>query len=215
LGKRPAAEDHSVYNSGSTVISVPAKNASVLAALLLFATGSPFVWAANSSPIDTEKSVLTVRVLKAGLFSPFGHEHEVRAPISQGTITEGDSPSVELSVDARQLRLMDTDLSSKDYAEVQSTMLGAKVLDSDKFSHIRFRSTRVQKLATRKWKIEGDLTLHGQTHPVEVEVSSDQGHYRGSATVRQKDFGITPVTAGGGTIKVKNEVRVSFDVLAR
>jgi polyisoprenoid-binding protein YceI len=194
---------------------LPAKNASVLAALLLFATGSPFVRAVSSSPIDTAKSVITVRVLKAGLFSAFGHEHEVRAPISQGTITEGDNPSVELTVDARQLRLMDTDLSPKDYAEVQSTMLGAKVLDIDKFPQIQFRSTRVQKLATGKWKIEGDLTLHGQTHPVEVEVSSDQGHYRGSATVRQKDFGITPVTAGGGTIKVKNEVRVSFDLLAR
>jgi len=194
---------------------VPAKNASVLAALLLFATGSPFVRAANSSPINTEKSVMTVRVLKAGLFSAFGHEHEVRARISQGTITAGDNPSVELTVDARQLRLMDTDLSPKDYAEVQSTMLGAKVLDSEKFPQIQFRSTRVQKLATGKWKIEGDLTLHGQTHLVEVEVSSDQGHYRGSATVRQKDFGINPVTAGGGTIKVKNEVRVFFDVLAR
>jgi polyisoprenoid-binding protein YceI len=94
-------------------------------------------------------------------------------------------------------------------------MLGAKVLNSDKFPQIRLRSTGVEKLATGKWKVTGDLTLHGQTHPVEVEVSSNEGHYRGSATVRQKDFGITPVTAGGGTIKVKNEVRISFDVVAR
>lgn len=44
------------------------------------------------------------RRLKAGLFSAFGHEHEVRAPISQGTTTEGDNPSAELTVDARQLQ---------------------------------------------------------------------------------------------------------------
>jgi hypothetical protein len=175
----------------------------------------PFIRAADSIPIDTAKSVMRVRVLKAGLFSAFGHEHEVRAPISQGTITEGPDPVVELIVDARQLRLMDTDLSAKNYAEIQSTMLGTKVLDSEKFPQIRFRSTSVEKLATGKWKIRGDLTLHGQTHPVEVEVSSNQGHYLGSATVRQKDFGVTPVTAGGGTIKVKNEVRISFDIMAR
>lgn len=192
-----------------------AKKGRLLAIILLFAIGFPFLWAANAASIDTEKSVMTVRVLKAGLFSAFGHEHEVRAPISQGTITEGTDPSVELTVDARQLRLMDTDLSPKDHAEVQSTMLGAKVLDSDNFPQIRFRSTGVEKLATGKWKISGDLTLHGHTHPVEVEVSSDQDHYRGSATVRQKDFGITPVTAGGGTIKVKNEVRISLDIVAR
>jgi polyisoprenoid-binding protein YceI len=154
-------------------------------------------------------------VFKAGLFSAFGHEHEIRAPISQGTIMEGDAPSVELTVSTYQLRLMDTDLSPKDYAEVQRTMLGPKVLDSDKYPEIRFRSTYVQKLATGTWKIRGNLTLHGQTRPGEVEVSSDQGRYRGATTLGQKNFGITPVTAGGGTIKVKNEVRVSFDVSPR
>jgi polyisoprenoid-binding protein YceI len=66
---------------------------------------------------------------------------------------------------------MDTDLSPKDHAEVQGTMLGAKVLDSENFPQIRFHSTGVEKLLSGKWKIRGDLTLHGQTHPVEVEVS--------------------------------------------
>jgi len=36
--------------------------------------------------------------------------------------------------------------------------------------------------------------------------------YRGSATLKQTDFGITPVTVAGGTVKVKNEVKVEFDI---
>ena len=37
------------------------------------------VW--HSEEIDTQKSVMTVRVFKSGLFSAFGHDHEISAPI--------------------------------------------------------------------------------------------------------------------------------------
>lgn len=102
----------------------------LLAALLL-----PSALGAADTPrsIATDRSVLTVHVFKAGLFSAFGHEHEISAPIQQGSFTE-QNPSVELSVDARQLRVMDKDISDKDRAEVQQTMLGPKVLDSQRFS---------------------------------------------------------------------------------
>jgi hypothetical protein len=41
------------------------------------------------------------------------------------------------------------------------------------------------------------------------------GHYHGTAQLKQKDFGITPISLGGGTVKVKNELRVEFDVVGR
>ena len=170
--------------------------------------------AATPRTVDTAKSTLTVRVYKSGLFSAFGHEHEISAPIQQGTFSE-DSPSVELTVDARQLRVMDKDVSDKDRAEVQETMLGPKVLDSQRYSEIRFRSIEIGRLGDGKWVVHGDLTLHGQTRPVKVEVEGQTGHYRGWAELRQKDFGITPVTAGGGTVKVKNEVRVEFEIVGK
>ena len=59
------------------------------------------------------------------------------------------------------------------------------------------------------------LTLHGQTHPVRVEVIGMNGHYHGTAQLKQKDFGIAPISLGGGTVKVKNELRVEFDVVGR
>jgi polyisoprenoid-binding protein YceI len=166
--------------------------------------------------MDVTRSTLTVRVFKAGLFSAFGHNHEIRAPISRGSFDEStDLPSVELHVDARQLQALDPDLSAKDRAEVQQTMLGPTVLDSARFPEIRFRSRTVEKAGEGKWRVHGDLTVHGEVRPVLVEVSGGLGHYRGSAAVRQTDFGIKPVSAAGGAIKVKDEVRVEFEIFGR
>ena len=34
----------------------------------------------------------------------------------------------------------------------------------------------------------------------------------GSTSLKQTDFGITPISIAGGTVKVKDEVRIEFDV---
>jgi polyisoprenoid-binding protein YceI len=175
------------------------------------------LWGAETGTprtIDADKSLMTVRVFKAGLFSAFGHEHEISAPIEQGSFTEGN-PSVELIVDARKLRVTEKDISDKDRAEIQQTMLGPKVLDSEEFQEIRFRSTQVDRLGEGKWIVHGELTVRGQTRPVKVQVEGQNGHYRGAAELKQKEFGITPVTVGGGAVKVKNEVRVEFEIVGR
>ncbi len=175
------------------------------------------LWGADtprSTEIDSQKSVMTVRVFKAGLLSAFGHEHEISAPIQRGTLNEADR-SVELVVDARQMQVMDKDVSEKDRAEIQETMLGPKVLDSNQFPEIRFHSTTVERAGEGRWTVQGSLTLHGQTRPVKVEVQGQSGHYRGTAELKQKDFGIEPVGGGGGTVKTKNELRVEFEVVTR
>jgi polyisoprenoid-binding protein YceI len=170
--------------------------------------------AAQSKSIDTERSSITIRVYKTGLLSSFGHEHEVRASLQRGGIDEAQR-TIEFVVDSRTLRVMDRDVADKDRAEIQSTMLGPKVLDSEKFPEIRFRSTKVEQSSAGKWTVYGDLTLHGQTHPVMANVEEESGHYRGSATLKQKDFGITPVSVAGGSIKVKDEVRIEFEIFTR
>jgi polyisoprenoid-binding protein YceI len=171
------------------------------------------LWAA-ASDIDTHKSVMTVRVLKAGMFSAFGHEHEISAPIKDGKFSEADR-SVDLTVDARQMRVMDKDVSDKDRAEIQETMLGPKVLDTAQFPEIHFHSTAVDPAGDGRWTVTGDLALHGKTHPVKLEVRVQNGHYQGTAELKQKDFGIEPIVVGGGAVKVKNELRVEFDIVAK
>src|SRR5271163_3049492 len=158
------------------------------AASLVFVLGV----SAQQHSIDTQKSTLTIHVGKTGAFSSFGHEHEVSAPIHGGTADTGAHPAVEIHVNARDLRVMDPDASDKDRAEVQATMLGPEVLGSDQHQEIVFKSTVAESVGEGRWTLHGDLTLHGQTHPVTVHVTLKDGHFTGESTVKQTDFGIKP-----------------------
>jgi polyisoprenoid-binding protein YceI len=164
---------------------------------------------AQQHTIDTQKSTLTIHVGKTGAFSALGHEHEVCAPISSGTADTGSRPAVEIHVNARELRVIDKD-AEKDRAEVQRTMLGPEVLDSERYQEIVFKSTAAKSTGPGQWTLRGNLTLHGHTQPVTVQVTSRDGRYIGESTVKQTDFGIKPPGKAG--VKAKDEVRIKFDV---
>jgi hypothetical protein len=100
-------------------------------------------------------------------------------------------------------------------ASGRTTMLGPKVLDSENFREIRFHSTEVNRHSNNQWTVHGDLTVHGQTRPVQAEVERQNGGYRGSAELRHKNFGITPVSVAGGSVKVKDEVRIEFEIVGK
>jgi polyisoprenoid-binding protein YceI len=72
----------------------------------------------------------------------------------------------------------------------------------------------VQHVEPDGWLVRGELTLHGQTHVVTLNVAVDQGRYRGSASLKQTDFGMSPISVAGGAVKVKDEVKIDFDIAA-
>jgi polyisoprenoid-binding protein YceI len=164
---------------------------------------------AQQKKIDTQKSTLTIHVGKTGALSGLGHEHEVRAPIQSGTAETGSHPSVEVHVNAADLRVIDKD-AEKDRAEVQKTMLGPEVLDSENHREIVFKSTSAESSGQEKWTLRGNLTLHGQTKPVTVQVILKDGRYTGDSTIKLTDFGIKPPGKAG--VRVKDEVKIEFDV---
>ncbi len=165
---------------------------------------------AQKHDIDTQKSTLTSHVGKTGAFSGLGHEHEVRAPIHSGTANTGSHPVGEIHVDARALRVIDKDDSEKDRAEIQKTMLGPEVLDSEHHQEIVFKSIAAEPAGQGRWTLQGHLTLHGQTRPVTVHVTLRDGRYTGEAIVKQTDFGIRP--PGNAGVRAKDEVRIEFDL---
>jgi polyisoprenoid-binding protein YceI len=114
---------------------------------------------AQQHNIDTQKSTLTIHVGKTGVFSGLGHEHEVSAPIHSGTVDTGSRPEVEVHVDARELRVVGKDEPEKDRAEVQKTMLGPEVLDSDHHPEIVFKSKSAEPSGPGQWTLHGNLTL--------------------------------------------------------
>jgi polyisoprenoid-binding protein YceI len=165
---------------------------------------------AQQHNLDTQKSTLTIHVGKAGVFSGLGHEHEVHASIQSGTADTGSHPAVEMHVDARALRVIDKGESEKDRAEVQKTMLGPEVLDSEHHQEIVFKSTGAEPAGQGRWTLHGNLTLHGQTRPVTVHVALKDGRYTGETIVKQTDFEIKPPGKAG--VRAKDEVRIEFDV---
>ena len=170
---------------------------------------------AQDRSIDTAHSSLKVRVFKSGLFSALAHDHEIEAPIAAGSVRMGDNPSVTLAVHARELRVLDPDASANSRADVQKTMEGSDVLDVERFPEISFQSTEIQKKGEQHWTVRGNLTLHGRNSPVDVDVVLRDDHFEGSAQLKQHDFGMTPVSIAGGTVKVKDEVRIEFTIVLK
>jgi polyisoprenoid-binding protein YceI len=113
-------------------------------------------------------------------------------------------------VNARELRVIGKDDSEKDRAEVQKTMLGPEVLDSEHHQEIVFKSTGAESAGQGKWMLRGNLTLHGQTRTVTVQVTLKDDRYTGETTLKQTDFGIKPPGKAG--VRAKDEVKIEFDV---
>jgi polyisoprenoid-binding protein YceI len=171
--------------------------------------------AAETRPIDTAHSTLTVLVYKSGLFSGFADDHVIDAAIASGTLSDGAPLAVTIEVRAADLRVRDPKLSASKREEVQTRMAGPEVLDVQKFPAISFTSTAVEPNGADKWMVTGRLTIHGQTRPVTVAATRANGRYRGTVTLKQRDFGITPISIAGGTVKVKDELKIEFDIAAR
>jgi hypothetical protein len=167
---------------------------------------------AASLPVDVQNSTLTIRVFKKGLFSGFAHDHEIIAPLSSGTV-DPTALSVMLHFDARQLKVLDPDASADDRAKAQETMLSNKVLNAAAFPEITFVSRSVKPAGDNAYTVDGDLILHGVTHPLTFPVSLLNGRYKGLVKLKQTDFGITPISVFGGSVKVKDEIEISFDIV--
>jgi polyisoprenoid-binding protein YceI len=66
--------------------------------------------------------------------------------------------------------------------------------------------------------LTGKLNLHGVekqvSFPLRVRAEAGQVWAQGEVSVLQTDYGITPVKVGGGSVKVKDELKISFTIVA-
>jgi polyisoprenoid-binding protein YceI len=92
-------------------------------------------------------------------------------------------------------------------------MLSDKVLDAERFPEITFTSQRITPGANGRYMVEGQLNLHGVSRELTVPVSAISGRYVGTVTLKQTEFGITPVKVFWGTVKAKDQVQITFEVV--
>jgi polyisoprenoid-binding protein YceI len=175
--------------------------------------------------IDTKASRVTIDVGKSGLFAFLGHTHEVVAPVANGAVQlDRENPSrstVRLEFDARTLRVTGKGEPAEDVPEVQRTMQ-REVLEVSRFPRIIFASRDISVVEQTgghlRLRIAGDLAVHGvtrrQTTDVVVNFDSERITATGNLILKQTEFGIERVSAGAGTVRVKDELEIHFRFVA-
>ena len=179
-----------------------------------------------SYSIDPQQSKVEIHVGKEGAFKAFAHDHLIEAKQVSGQAQfdpqKIEQSSVRLRIPTKSITVIDPGESEKDRKEVQATMESDKVLDVAKFPEITFSSSRVSaaKKTPNGWELTlaGKLNLHGvekpATFPLQVHSDGNDLRGQGELSILQTDYGITPVKVGGGTVKVKDKLKITFDVVA-
>jgi polyisoprenoid-binding protein YceI len=196
-----------------------------LAALGFALAAAPVARAApRRYTLDPAQSRVEIHVGKAGLFGFAGHEHEVVAGTFRGSATfDPDrlaASTVDLTIDAAALRVTGQGEPADDVPKVQAAMVGSDCLDAGRFPTIRFVTTSVAEVGAagpngRDLTLRGELTLHGVTRPLALQVHLEGAGEAliatGRTSLRQTDFGITPISKAG-VVKVKDEIAIVWRI---
>ena len=136
-----------------------------------------------------------------------------------GTVVadEGDLSTAQVDVTI-DVHTIDTREAQRD-AHLKS----ADFFDAEKFPVLTFKSTRVTDVKGARFKLVGDLTMHGVTREVTLDVTSEgrgkdpwggeRAGYSAVARVNRSDFGLTwnQVLETGG-IAVGDEIKIALDL---
>jgi polyisoprenoid-binding protein YceI len=137
-----------------------------------------------------------------------------------GTVIVDDSDitksSVEVTIDASTIDTREPDRDK----DLKSTHF----LDVAKYPTMTFKSTKVENGAAGPLKITGDLTIHGVTKSVVLDMTTPKPPIKdpwglqrtavsGTTKINRQDFGLTysPTLDNGGLV-VGNEVEITLDV---
>ncbi len=174
--------------------------------------------------IDAGQSQFNVHVVADGLLSMFGHNPAIAICGFGGDVrfnagTFG-AASLLMLVQAASLVVRDK-VSDKDRREIER-MMRDDVLETTRYPEVMYASANVSARATSEalydLGINADLTLHGVTRrcPVNAQVSlnGETLRARGEFSLRQSDYNIKPISIAGGTLKVRDELKFSFDIVA-
>jgi polyisoprenoid-binding protein YceI len=175
--------------------------------------------------IDARASRFSVQAFASGILSAMGHNPRVGIRSFSGEVDfnaeAAQASGFRLSMKANSLGVLD-DISDKDRREIER-MMNEQVLESAKYPDIVFEAPTVT--ITR---IEGTLysaTLNGtlsfrsvtrkQSVSARIAVFDEMLRASGEFILVQSDYGIKPISVAGGALKVKDELKFSFEMVAR
>ncbi len=173
---------------------------------------------------DAAASRFQIKGFVAGVLSALGHNPTIairdfagEVQFQPGTL---EAASLELRLKASSFEVTNQ-IRDKDKREIEENM-HRDVLETDQFLEIVFRSSAASAVKTGEGQfridLNGSLTLHGVTRPQPIQtyvtVSEERLRARGDFSILLSDYQIRPVSAVGGTLKLKDELKCSFEIVA-
>lgn len=161
---------------------------------------------------------LLVHTGVTGRAAKMGHRLTIAMRHWQAAVkwTDGEPTAAEIVVDVRSLDVLRGDggvtpLSAPEKALVRSNAL--KSLHAERFADIGFTADAIEK-SDAGYRLDGRLRIHGKTREQVIDLcTADLGEswrMSSNTTVRQSDFGVKPYALLLGSMKVADEVTVSF-----
>jgi polyisoprenoid-binding protein YceI len=175
--------------------------------------------------VDARVSRFTVQAIATGLLSAMGHNPTIGIRKFTGEVDFSSEPlegrGLRFSIDAASLSVQD-DISDKDRREMERLM-NEQVLQIKKYPEILYEASivSVTRVGDSMYSaaLNGSLSLHGvnRKQPVTAQVSifGDMLRASGGFILKQSDYQIKPVVVAGGALKLKDELRLSFEIVAR
>lgn len=175
--------------------------------------------------VDTRTSQFTVQAFASGLISAIAHSPKLairdwtgRAQIASGRM---EGVSLQVLVKPASLEVLD-ELPEVDRRELHKVM-NREVLETAQFPEITYDSSEiaVDKLKDDLYRlnVRGHLNLHGVSNELnfvaQASVGVDSVRAHGSFTVLQSDYDIRIASIAGGALKLQDELKFSFYVVAR
>jgi polyisoprenoid-binding protein YceI len=167
-----------------------------------------------------EGSRFELRVYKTGFMK--GKSHVFLFPQYSATLDYDaqtpDRAKVKLRIDTASIQLTDTWLSAKDFQKVLA-FARDEVLNAERYPSMTFDSTSIKPAAGGAFEVQGTLTIRnvGKPATIRVKLEPQAGgavRFIGDAKIKMTDYGLRPPSAGLGTVGTKEEMDVSFSLLA-
>jgi polyisoprenoid-binding protein YceI len=175
--------------------------------------------------VDARASRFTVQTFVTGIMSAMGHSPRIGIRSFRGEVSfdveAAQASGFQLSIKANSLGVLD-DISDKDRKDIEQNM-NDQVLETSKYPEIVYEAADVSvtrlEPALFSATINGKLNFHGVTRnqsiPVRIAVFDEMLRASGEFTLNQSDYGIKPFSIAGGVLKVKDELKFSFEMVAR
>jgi polyisoprenoid-binding protein YceI len=175
--------------------------------------------------VDTRASRFTVQAFATGILSAMGHNPKISIRSFSGEVDfspeAAEGSGFRLSIQANSLSVLD-DVSDKDRREMER-MMNEEILEVSKYPEILYDAAfvSVTRLDNSLFAaaLNGNLSFHGGTHsqPVNARIAEFGEMLRASGefALKQSDYGIKPISVAGGALKVKDELKFSFEMVAR